>query len=81
MEKLKRILQKIDGKGYKAYKDIQGSYIGNGYHLHIDYVQGDPFASPSRIRFVSHSLKHPFKSECLKSLGEKLRWKIFSLVN
>ncbi|WAA09067.1 ABC-ATPase domain-containing protein [Fervidibacillus albus] len=72
MEKLKRILQRIDGKGYKAYKDIQGSYIGNGFHLHIDYVQGDPFASPSRIRFVAHSLKHPFKSKWFEKPWRKI---------
>ncbi len=50
MEQLKNILHRIDGKGYKAYKDIQGSYRFPGFTLFIDYVQGDPFASPSRIR-------------------------------
>ena len=51
---LSTILSRIDGKGYKAYKDIQGSYeFGEeGYTLHIDYVQGDPFASPSKVRIV-----------------------------
>lgn len=47
---LKRILRRIDGRGYKAYRDIQGSYAFTDYLLLIDYVQGDPFASPSRIR-------------------------------
>ncbi|MBO8173366.1 MAG: ABC-ATPase domain-containing protein [Bacillaceae bacterium] len=50
MERLKKILQRIDGKGYKAYKDIQGSYTFPFFTLHIDHVQGDPFAAPSRIR-------------------------------
>ncbi|WP_227762809.1 ABC-ATPase domain-containing protein [Zhaonella formicivorans] len=50
MEQLRKKLLEIDGKGYKAYKDIQGTYQGKGMKLHIDYVQGDPFASPSRIR-------------------------------
>jgi len=50
MERLKQALRRIDGKGYKAYKDIEGSYRGEGFALHIDHVQGDPFASPSRIR-------------------------------
>lgn len=50
MERLKQALRRIDGKGYKAYKDIEGSYRGDGFTLHIDHVQGDPFASPSRIR-------------------------------
>jgi predicted ABC-class ATPase len=52
MEQLIEKLQRINGKGYKAYKDIQGKYDGEWFTLHIDYVQGDPFASPSRIRFT-----------------------------
>ena len=47
---LRRILSRIDGRGYKAYKDIKGLYDFAGFTLHIDYVQGDPFASPSKIR-------------------------------
>ena len=47
---LRRILQRIDGRGYKAYRDIKGEYDFGEYILHIDYVQGDPFASPSRLR-------------------------------
>lgn len=45
-------LKRIDGRGYKAYKDIQGKYKFERYILSIDYVQGDPFASPSRIRVI-----------------------------
>ena len=47
---LHQILQRIDGRGYKAYKDIQGVYNFPQFTLFIDYVQGDPFASPSRLR-------------------------------
>ncbi len=43
-------LKRIEGKGYKAYKDIQGSYDFKEFELHIDYVQGDPFAAPTRVR-------------------------------
>lgn len=50
MERLREKLNQIDGKGYKAYKDIQGTYKGDGFLLHIDYVQPDPFAPPSRLR-------------------------------
>ncbi|MBH8597724.1 ABC-ATPase domain-containing protein [Thermoactinomyces sp. CICC 10523] len=50
MERLSQILTRIDGKGYKAYKDIQGEYRFGKFTLFIDHVQGDPFASPSRIR-------------------------------
>jgi len=47
---LRRTLTRIDGRGYKAYKDIAGSYSFGDFSLHIDHVQGDPFASPSKLR-------------------------------
>lgn len=49
-EDLKKKLDKMDGKGYKAYKDLEGEYEFEKFILYIDHVQGDPFASPSRIR-------------------------------
>lgn len=52
METLKQRLHRIDGKGYKAYKDIAGIYHMTGLTLSIDHVQGDPFASPSLIRVI-----------------------------
>jgi predicted ABC-class ATPase len=51
---LKRILHKIDGRGYKAYKDIEGEYDYGYYTLFVDHVQGDPFASPSKVRVLVH---------------------------
>ncbi|MFO8056227.1 MAG: ABC-ATPase domain-containing protein, partial [bacterium] len=48
-DKLISELKRIDGKGYKAYKDIKGSYRLDDFVLHVDHVQGDPFASPSRM--------------------------------
>ena len=50
MKQLRQILKRIDGKGYKAYKDLQGTYQFPEFQLFIDYVQGDPFATPSRVR-------------------------------
>lgn len=50
-EDLRTILLRIDGKGYKAYKDIEGSFDFGPFTLHVDHVQGDPFAAPSRLRF------------------------------
>jgi predicted ABC-class ATPase len=47
---LRRILNRIDGKGYPAYKDIRGDYEFPGFILLVDHVQGDPFAAPSRLR-------------------------------
>ena len=45
-------LREIDHKGYKAYKVLEGEYDFGAYRLWIDHVQGDPFASPSRVRIV-----------------------------
>lgn len=47
---LKNLINSIDGRGYKAYKTLEGNYDFDDYILFIDHVQGDPFASPSRIR-------------------------------
>jgi len=49
-DELRRTLTRIDGRGYKAYKDIEGAYGFPGWTLYIDHVQGDPFAAPSRLR-------------------------------
>jgi predicted ABC-class ATPase len=49
-EDLRNILTRIDQKGYKAYKEIEGSFDYGTFFLHIDHVQGDPFAAPSRLR-------------------------------
>ena len=47
---LKKQLKQIDHKGYKAYKVLEGEYDFGAYRLCIDHVQGDPFATPSRVR-------------------------------
>lgn len=49
---LQKLLRDIDHKGYKAYKVLEGEYDFGSYRLCIDHVQGDPFASPSRVRLV-----------------------------
>ncbi len=40
----------IEGKGYKAYKNLQGkSFCFGLFQLTFEHVQGDPFAAPSRL--------------------------------
>lgn len=49
--RLREVLRQIDGSSYGAYKRIKGVYqVDVGATLHVDYVQGDPFAAPSRVR-------------------------------
>ncbi|MBA3473005.1 MAG: ATPase, partial [Rubrobacter sp.] len=50
MQRLQATLDRIDRKGYGAYKDLQGSYDLESFTLFIDKVQRDPFAPPSLIR-------------------------------
>ncbi|MBD2234655.1 ABC-ATPase domain-containing protein [Phormidium tenue] len=45
-------LHRLDGQGYGAYKAIKGEYDFGHFVMHIDHVQGDPFAAPSRVRVV-----------------------------
>ena len=46
---LQRELERIDRRGYPAYKDLRGQYDFGDFALSIDHVQGDPFASPSSM--------------------------------
>lgn len=57
---LKRELDRINGRGYKSYKELEGQYKFDDYILSIDHVQGDPFASPSRIRVIVNSKVNKF---------------------
>ncbi|MDO4243229.1 MAG: ABC-ATPase domain-containing protein [Actinomyces sp.] len=44
-------LHALDGRSYAAYKAIRGRYAApEGWALHIDRVQADPYAPPTRIR-------------------------------
>ncbi len=43
-------LEGIDGKGYKAYRDIEGTWSFAEFGLFVDRVQSDPFAAPSKVR-------------------------------
>jgi len=47
---LKKRIGTIDGRGYKAYKQLEGRYRFARFELNIAHVQGDPYAAPSRVR-------------------------------
>ena len=49
---LQNLLRQIDHKSYPAYKDTKGKYQFQQYVLSIDHVQGDPFASPSKVSII-----------------------------
>src|SRR5215207_3936605 len=50
MHRLVATLDRIDRRGYGAYKDLSGSHEFGLFVLFIDRVQRDPFAPPSLIR-------------------------------
>ncbi len=65
--RLKDILKRINGKGYKAYKDIKGKYQYSNFSLEIVHVQGDPFASPSSLIASTNLNNTQIKEETYKS--------------
>lgn len=69
---LKRELDRINGRGYKSYKDLEGQYKFDNYILSIDHVQGDPFASPSRIRVIVQSRVNKFADELFNEKYKKI---------
>ncbi|MBF0370218.1 MAG: ATPase, partial [Magnetococcales bacterium] len=52
MDRLSRLLSEMEGRGYKAYKGLEGRFTFSDHLLVVDHVQGDPFADPSRMRLL-----------------------------
>lgn len=65
MTELESLLRSIDHRGYPAYKALAGSYDFTDFILSIDHVQGDPFASPSRLSIHVSRQKAGFPEEYL----------------
>ncbi len=65
-EDLRQLLNRIDHKGYPAYKDTAGAYQFGNYVLSIDHVQGDPFAAPSKVSVRIEGAKAGFPAEMMK---------------
>lgn len=76
-EDLKNHLARIDGKGYKAYKDIQGVYDFGEFRVSVDYVQGDPFASPSRVRVQVPQKKAQFPPDTFRNKRREIALRDF----
>lgn len=69
---LKALLQEIDNDGYGAYKQLQGAYQIGHFELHLDYIQGDPFASPSKARIRLPQYKAGFPEDLFENRTRKL---------
>ncbi len=88
---LSALLHRIDGRGYKAYKELKGAYRFSFFTLFVDHVQGDPFAAPSKIRLrvpmavaqiPPEYYRHPHRRlGCTDFLIRSLREQIRRMVN
>jgi predicted ABC-class ATPase len=72
LNKLRTILQSVDGKGYKAYKNLKGTYEFQNFVLCIDHIQGDPFASPSKVRLLIPRKRSNVRPEFTKTKLRKI---------
>ncbi|HEX6710882.1 MAG TPA: ABC-ATPase domain-containing protein [Rubrobacter sp.] len=50
MQRLRATLDRIDRRGYGAYKDLSGPHDFGPFTLLVDKIQRDPFAPPSLVR-------------------------------
>lgn len=68
---LKQLLDRINHRGYPAYKDTKGQYQFQGYVFSIDHVQGDPFASPSKVSVQVKGSTAGFPEELYKGRHQR----------
>jgi predicted ABC-class ATPase len=72
MKKLEDILRRIDGKGYKAYKDLKGKYQFSNFKLEVIKVQGDPFAAPSLLKMTFDLEEYGYPADLYKEPSRRL---------
>lgn len=69
---LEKILKSIDHKSYGMYKSLAGEYQFGKFIFSVDKVQGDPFASPSRVRVRVPKATHGFPSSLYETKETKI---------
>lgn len=67
LEQLARTLAQLEGRGYPSYKQITGAWGDDALTLAVDHVQGDPFATPSRLRIRLSPAVHQLPPELYAS--------------
>jgi len=58
LEQLARTLTQLDGRGYPGYRQASGPWGDPDLTVALDHVQGDPFATPSRLRIQLSAQVH-----------------------
>lgn len=76
---LQNLLRQIDRKSYPAYKDTKGKYQFQQYVLSIDHVQGDPFASPSKVSILVPGKVAAFDKSCYESAHRRIAFQDYLL--
>ncbi len=66
---LRQLLKHLEGYSCREYRGIKGNYEFSAFLLSVDYVQGDPFAAPSRIRIRLNQAVAKFPSNWLTYYG------------
>lgn len=79
LNELERLLVGIDRQGYGAYKRIGGAWQGEGLALHVDRVQQDPFAAPSKVRLRIPAAAHGIPAELWRTPPRKMAVEDFLL--
>jgi predicted ABC-class ATPase len=75
MQRLRSTLDRIDRKGYGAYKDLSGSHDFGSFTLFIDRVQRDPFAPPSLVRI--RTKENPFDPALFENAVRRIAFEDF----
>jgi predicted ABC-class ATPase len=75
MQRLRATLDRIDRKGYGAYRDLSGSHDFGSFALFVDRVQRDPFAPPSLIRVRTR--ENPFDPTLFENPVRKIAFEDF----
>lgn len=69
---LQQKLISLEGRSYREYKGVKGDYEFSSFELTVDYVQGDPFAAPSRIRVRLSQKVAGFPPEWMNDYGSQV---------
>lgn len=69
---LREQLERIDHRSYPAYKELRGQYDFGDYILSIDHVQGDPFATPSRLSVLVSGSRAGFPAELFDTMPKRI---------
>ena len=75
MQRLGATLDRIDRKGYGAYRDLSGPHDFDSFTLSVDRVQRDPFAPPSLIRI--RTTENPFDPKLFDNPVRKVAFEDF----